>query len=162
MVGKYFKHDSFKDFKGVEHKFTVALVIEHIENAPKNKIRLATGVSVCCEKDEWNEETGKMISANRASAKHPESVYSSALAKSLLTDEVIQDALTKEADFVRENPGVFIKGYDQAKKRYLRRQKAEKLWVEMTEEERNLLVKLHENKFSDAYNEFVKGKFSIL
>lgn len=136
---------SFVDYKGLEHKFVVAatskvlpttlgesglicqnedkdLELSHevtwytdwdsdfVDNVVKS---LSIGVAICNPEDEFNEAIGlkKAIAKSRPAMYATHSGYVSA--------RLVKALLEQEAYYVKTNPGKYIKGYNEAEKKYL-------------------------------------------
>jgi len=174
MEKVYSKVSSFVDFSGRERQFAVVLlVIKGGDDVPSNCVRMATGVSFCHTKDTWNKETGIMIATNRArklltegpgrqSLSRGSAIITSPDLMYLITEDSIENVLTKTVEYVKTNPGRFIKGYDEMEKKHLENKAVAQLWGEMTDEERTFLTKVNKGEVSEAYKKFISKGYNII
>lgn len=83
-----------------------------IGNAKK---ALYIGVSICNPVDKYNVDLGYKIASARAKKYDPVLV---ACNSGILTEAVIHAILYQEMTYIKDNPGVIIKGYNEAKKKH--------------------------------------------
>lgn len=137
-----FKYGSFIDYKGVEHKFTVAGVViricqedeVYIESSNWDRIFIPTsiekilsvGISICnpgsetTKGDEYNRFRGEKQAQGRAiKLRDDTAVRVVAVTKSgMLNDKVVDAILEDTVENIKNNPGQFIKGYNAAEKKW--------------------------------------------
>jgi len=156
-----FKTDSFTDWLGKKHIFTVSCVVDYdlqgmfshevienafIEGSWEEKLNpldadIATktlffGVSICNPKDielgQYNEELGKKIAYNRALSPKVIRSFVAVSDPSFITKEMMEALLQKQVDNVKAHPEDYIKDYLKAKEKWEQRQKAEKEFGALT------------------------------
>lgn len=147
--------DSFTDYKGLEHKFVVAAVASVLDEAVFVEDRfnddfmgLATkvvrlGISICNPVDTFNEKVGILKASARAEQNDP-SIYFDG---NYFGKEAVVKALMEElAHEIKKNPGDFIEGYDESKRKYFLRLEMEKIASELTDFDKEIMAKLNKDK----------------
>ena len=156
--------DSFVDFKGEEHKI-VACALSQSPEESEDGCKLAVGwvgddsymdtydqdyaevyrvvsvgISVCHPTDTFDEERGKTNAYNKAlhDPKCP-TIYTKD--KGVASKTLVKAFLKQEVNFLKENPERIIKGYDQMKARFDKKQ-ALKARVEGLSDNEKLVMKL--------------------
>lgn len=156
--------DSFVDFKGEEHKI-VACALSQSPEESEDECNFAVGwvgndsymdtddqdyakiyrvvsigISVCHPTDTFNEERGKANAYNKAlhDPKCP-TIYTRD--KGVASKALVETFLKQEVNFLKENPERIIKGYNQAKARFDKKQ-ALKAKVESLSDNEKLVIKL--------------------
>ena len=157
--------DSFVDFKGEEHKIVACALSQSIEKS-EDGYKLAVGwvneedaficitdpdyaevcrvisigISVCHPTDTFDEKKGKANAYNKAlhDPKCP-TIYTRD--KGVASKALVQTFLKQEINFLKENPEKIIKGYNQMKARFDKKQ-ALKAKVESLSDNEKLIVKL--------------------
>lgn len=164
MNNEYFKTGSFTNFKGEEQQFVVACVLtkehEPIFNYNEDiidiKLRMGIGVSICDKRDQFDLERGKMIASERAKTTRRDVAYFSCNSViSALTEEGVERALNNEVQFVKDHPGAFIAGYDDAKRKYLRKQHIKELYDSLPEDEKNFFDKCKNETVTEGFQELI-------
>ncbi len=140
-----FVQGSFKDFRGFEHKFVIAGVIKSFDDTEENKSILlinrddyigsysgpsvykvlSIGISICnpgngtteYPGDTFSEKRGKLQAEGRAN-KYMDRLVSFTKG-GMLSEDVVDFFLTQTANNLVKNPGLFIKGYNAAAKKYI-------------------------------------------
>ena len=132
-----YKNGEFVDYMGNTHKFVVAAVstsnfdislnlyddfadvVEQDHAVPKG---IFIGVAICNPKDEFDEKKGKMIAYNKAvgvkDLNHP-AMYSTR--PGFINTEVVDALLNNIVNYVKKDPGSVIEGYDDAKRKYMKK-----------------------------------------
>lgn len=131
-----YKNGEFVDYMGNTHKFVVAAVStsnfdislnlyndfgDFVEerSVPKG---IFIGIAICNPKDEFDLEKGKMIAYNKAvgmkNLNHP-AMYSAR--PGFINTEVVDALLNNIVNYVKKDPGSVIEGYDDAKKKYMKK-----------------------------------------
>lgn len=124
-----FISDSFMDKTGAKHSFVIAAVSIPIDelcvtvcpaNPEESKFdsfvltkAVSLGYSFCNANDEFNLDLGKTIAEGRAK-KHLDRMLF-VTDSGLINTSVVTAILKQEADFVKANPQLFIKGYKEEK-----------------------------------------------
>ena len=136
METKFVK-GSFVDFKGIEHKFTLAGVVTKVDACTLvdneedfstysiDKV-LSIGISICNPGDsnkvgdEYNDKIGMFQAEGRAKVCRKENeIRKVFVTKGGMLNEFIVEAFLKDtAENLAKNPGLFIKGYNTAKKKW--------------------------------------------
>lgn len=144
-----YKHDSFKDYRGVEHKFTLCTISkrcdgEYIEYDGEgyeyyydiNKC-LTFGLAICNPNDEYNNIIGDNMAYNRAVSGDFKilSTRPGAINKNTV------DALMNDfVEFIKRNPNTIIKGYSESEKKWKSRQELIKEIDSLTQEDKNEIL----------------------
>lgn len=85
---------------------------------------LFIGVAVCNPKDEFDEEKGKMIAYNKATnAKNLHHPAMFTTRPGYINTEVVEALLNNIVNYIEKDPGSVIAGYDDAKKKFLKKAK---------------------------------------
>lgn len=156
--------DSFVDFKGEEHKIVACALSQSAEES-EDGCKLAVGwvsgdsymitcdpdyaevyrvvsigISVCHPTDTFDEEKGKANAYNKAlhDPKCP-TIYTKD--RGVASGTLVKAFLKQEVNFLKENPERLIKGYNQMKARFDKKQ-ALKARVEGLSDNEKLVVKL--------------------
>lgn len=81
---------------------------------------LLIGVSVCSPKDEFNKELGEKIAYSKAVNIKDVSTHTALYTPvpGLINDSVVTATLTNYAEYIKRNPGVVVKGYNEAERKY--------------------------------------------
>ena len=143
--------DKFVDYAGKEHQFIIAatkvalkntgscstFVVELTNGTGESlgnvQVGLQIGVSICNPVDEFSEKVGTLKAIARAKnsdialyAAHP----------GQMSDNLIRTYLAQEAEYIKENPEKYIKGYNDAKARFLKHKEMEKVKENFTDIEK--------------------------
>lgn len=141
--------DKFVDYAGKEHQFIIAATkvvfkdtgspfVVKLTNGTGEVLGdvqagLQIGVSICNPVDEFSEKVGTLKAIARAKnsdialyAAHPGQI----------SDNLIRTYLAQEAEYVKKNPEKYIKGYNDAKARFLKHQEMEKVKENFTDIEK--------------------------
>ena len=91
------------------------------------------GVSICNPVDKFSEKVGVLKAVARAKnseialyAAHP----------GQMSDNLVRTYLAQEAEYIKENPEKYIKGYNDAKARFLKHQEMEQVKENFTDIEK--------------------------
>lgn len=126
--------DSFINYKGIEQKFILCVkttecesaIFEFNENDDFITIiddtignddyysgirNLHIGVAICNPNDEFNEEIGKKIALGKAESSIPKLISTE---PGIINNAVVQALIQQEINYIKNNPGRFIPGYDEA------------------------------------------------
>lgn len=159
--------DSFVDYAGETHPFVIAAVSEDYtdgidcitilddEDMPigiEKGLRL--GVAICHPTDKFDEKIGTLKAIGRAEKSTP-ILYSAH--SGCINTEVVRALLKQEAEYLKHNPNLFIKGYNEAKERYLKNKEMNKLYDSLSEIEKVVIKESQKNpKFLDNVNTYLK------
>lgn len=139
-----YRDGEFVDYLGQTHKFVVAAVstsdldvIMYNTYTDDDKIiprGLFIGVSVCNPKDEYDEEMGKTIAYNKAvtlkNLNHP-AIYTTR--PGFINTDVVEALLDNIVRYIKKDPGSVISGYDDAKRKYLKKVEDDKFVSDSSE-----------------------------
>lgn len=141
--------DKFVDYAGKEHQFIIAatkvtfkntgfpFVVKMTNGTGKVlgdvQAGLQIGVSICNPVDEFSEKVGTLKAIARAK-KSDIALYVTHPGQ--MSDNLIRTYLAQEAEYVKENPEKYIKGYNDAKARFLKHQEMEKVKENFTDIEK--------------------------
>ena len=143
--------DKFVDYAGKEHQFVIAAIkgalkdpntsstfVVKITNGAGEVLGdvqagLRIGVSICNPVDEFSEKVGTLKAIARAK-KSDIALY--AAHPGQMSDNLIRTYLAQEAEYIKENPEKYIKGYNDAKARFLKHQEMEKVKKNFTDIEK--------------------------
>lgn len=143
--------DKFVDYAGKEHQFVIAAVKVVLKDADAGyplvmkiangtgealgcvQVGLQVGVSICNPVDKFSEKVGVLKAIARAKnsdvalyATHP----------GQMSDNLVRTYLSQEAEYIKANPEKYIKGYNDAKARFLKHQEMEKVKENFTDIEK--------------------------
>lgn len=152
--------DSFIDFKGENHRVVLCALSQTPESSDGDCLMVnwsngedidtsadichdvcrtvSIGVAICCPNDEksFSEEIGKKIAINRANDSVPKFV---SLFPGVVNTTLIKAFLEQEMDYIKKNPELFIKGYEEAKIRYEKKINFNKIITNLSELEANVV-----------------------
>ena len=151
-----YKSGEFVDYLGETHKFVVCAVsTKNLEDSEGNEVfnvlRMETyddyidevdfpralflGVSICNPKDEFDLEKGKTIAYNKATTvkniNHP-AIYTTR--PGFINTEVVEALLNNSVEYIKRDPGSVIPGYDEARKKYLKKKEDEEFLASVNPE----------------------------
>lgn len=146
MNDTFVAKDTIIDYAGKEHHFVIAAVRVKLEesddcsfivlaNGGLSSIRvgLQIGISICNPIDEFDEKVGVLKAIARAK-KNDCAIY--ACYKGQFSDALVNDYLKQEIKYIKENPGKYIKGYEDNKARFLKNQKIKEIEENFTDIEK--------------------------
>lgn len=153
-----YRKGEFVDYNGETHHFIVAAVSTtdvvmngslwltlydgntgHPVDAEEMTKGLFIGVSVCNPKDEFDEEKGKMIAYNKATnAKNLHHPAMFTTRPGYINTEVVEALLNNIVNYIKKDPGSVIAGYDEAKKKFLKKAKDQQFVDSSSKELRKL------------------------
>lgn len=160
--------DQFTDYAGQIHYFMIAGVsIEYedsLEVTAENDLEsefsiyidkgLHIGISICNPEDEFDEKIGALKAIGRAK-KSIAALYTTD--PGYINSKMVKALLEQEADYLKQNPELYIAGYDDAKKRYLKNKEMEDIKNNFTEVEKTIVDNVQKNpKFLDDVNKYIK------
>lgn len=139
--------DKFVDYADKEHQFVVAAVRVPLKNDDGNypdvmsmrstmgcvQMGLKIGISICNPLDGFDEKIGVLKAIARANNSEI-ALYTAHPGQ--LGDNLIRAYLEQEAQYVKANPDRYIKGYNDAKERFLKHQEMENIKENFTDIEK--------------------------
>ena len=162
-----FINDSFVDFAGKTHYFTVVATSTNKKGTyivneesgycfPPVETEIHLGVSICNPEDPFDGYKGITKATKRAD-------NSSAILyitkKCYGTNGLINALLKREAEYIKKNPGKYIKGYDEARVRYFKRKRMEDIENNLSDLEKSVIKEIEFNpKFLDKIQEYIQWK----
>ena len=161
-----FINDSFVDFAGKTHYFTVVatstnkkgtyIVKESGYCFPPVETEIHLGVSICNPEDPFDEYAG-IAKATKRADNSPAILYITK--KCYGTNGLINALLKREAEYIKKNPGKYIKGYDEARIRYFKRKRMEDIENNLSDLEKSVIKEIESNpKFLDKIQEYIQWK----
>ena len=140
----HFHSDYFVDYNNKVHKFIICAVTSNLSKEAGNIILTKSvkfGIAICNPCDTFDVKLGLDI-AQRKAENSDNIVYSTK--SGVLNDNTIKYLLKQEAEYVKKNPGCYIKGYREAEKIF--NQNKEK------EAKRNYIYNGFTSKEKEIYN----------
>lgn len=167
-----YKEGSFVDFQGTERKFIVCALSTSNFNNDEQEAYLTVynqnggvegetllpravfiGISVCNPLDEWDVEKGKMIAVSKARGFKADAPEKSAALfttrPGMISEILVQALLNREVEHVQEDPECVIKGYNQMKAQWTKKQELKKYIEEIPENLKELGTTLASLKTED-------------
>lgn len=125
-------HDSFVDYAGVKHEFVIVAVSQNLDDDYFGYIiskvddydtidvsrvakKVTLGIAFCNPCDTFNLEQGIKVATGRA-YKSEDGIYSTQ--KGYINTGLVTALLNREADFIKNNPGKYIAGYNKAEQKH--------------------------------------------
>lgn len=151
--------DSFTDFAGKEHLFIIAAVSSLYDESDQKTVvarvsgfiaenvaqvvkDIRIGVSICNPTDEFNEKVGILKATGRAKSSAPVLAVTEG---GFVSVPVIRALLSEQAKYIKENPGDYIKGYNESKEKYMKKVEMEKVEENFTEDEKKIIAKVEQD-----------------
>lgn len=169
--------DKFTDYAGVEHRFVVAvrkvnlkefnvktptvIDLDGLITLGGVNTGLQVGIAICNPIDEYDEYVGVLKALGRA-RKADCSLYTTFPGQ--LGTAVMQAYLEQEAQYIKNNPDKYIKGYKEAKENFFKAKEMEKLENNLTDMEKAIVEGVKKNpNFLDnvhTYLNYLGKKFT--
>lgn len=152
-----FKSGEFTDFLGETRQFTFAAISYETEEVVGYEVdnkeetisqlvddfkRLDLGVSVCNVGDEYNEELGRTVAEGKARKTPFACIVSDN--KGVINEAVVEAMLTQEVEYMKQNPGKYIAGYNKQKAEYEETLVTQQEYDALGEEGKNIVTTLSE------------------
>lgn len=162
-----FINDSFVDFAGKTHYFTVVATSTNKKGTyivneesgycfPPVETEIHLGVSICNPEDPFDGYKG-ITKATKRADNSPAILYINK--KCYGTNGLINALLKREAEYIKKNPGKYIKGYDEARVRYFKRKRMEDIENNLNDLEKSVIKEIEFNpKFLDKIQEYIQWK----
>lgn len=167
---EYIVRDKIIDFEGKEHQFIVVAIKETFKtplilaqreedksifteiNGIKALVKI--GIAICNPVDTFDNKIGFLKAMGRASNGD---ITICSVHSRQITDELVNVYLLQEAEYIKNNPDKFIKGYKDAKNRYLKRQEMKQLEENFTPIEKAIINETKKNKsFLDNIQKYIE------
>ena len=97
---------------------------------------VSIGVSICNPEDEFNYVVGCKKAQARAKNSNA-TLY--ATKSGMINTTMVTGLLTQEAEYLKNNPDVYIKGYEESKRAYLEKQKKADIFTALPEQAKDTI-----------------------
>lgn len=171
MYKVVYKHGTFINYKGSATEFILAAVsipadyvlvpvgddfeLDYGEAVDSPKI-LSLGLAVCREGDTWDEELGKKIAYNKAIKRRDHVLATTD--SGIINTKVVEAIAEQEAAYMQVNPGRYIAGYDESKKKYFLEKSRVEYLNSLTQKEKLAIEVMASVKEPDKFLEAVEHK----
>lgn len=164
--------DAFVDYAGKTHNFVIAAISNELVDEDgvlpivmkvKNLVAecgdslekgVSIGIAICNPEDEFSEQVGVLKATARARNSSP-ILYTTG--KGYVNQTLVRALLQQEANYLKNNPEVYIPGYNDSKERYLKNKKMEEMKDNFTEVEKIVVDGVKRDpKFLDNVNTYLK------
>lgn len=160
--------DQFVDYAGQIHYFMIAGVSIEYEDSLEVTTGagieadfcgyldkgLHIGISICNPEDKFDEKIGALKAIGRAK-KSIAALY--ATNPGYINSKMVKALLEQEAEYLKQNPELYIAGYAESKERYLKRKEMNTIKDNFTEVERIIVDSVQKDpKFLDNVNKYLK------
>lgn len=126
-------HTYFEDFTGEERPVTLC-ALSIIDNLATHGLdeEYVIAAKVCSigvaighisDKKTWSRELGEKIAYNKALNWYSNGNFITASKEGLISSEMVDALLAREAEYIQLNPGAYIKGYNEYKDKWLNKSK---------------------------------------
>lgn len=150
---EFYKHIVVKDFRNNDKN--IVFCANYFKSVMYKCNILVISCAICHEDDTFNLETGKKIAYNKTLQINKRDVIITTNRSGVLTEEIIQSILEKHADYIKNDLGFVIDGYNQAKKRFEEKNKIKEKYYNLSSDEQALTKTLSEMSKSKL-DEFIK------
>ena len=138
---------TFKEAEGIEfdadkddrvETFAVSYADTYgcLDNYDKVVKSVSIGVSICNPEDEFNYVVGCKKAQARAKNSNA-TLY--ATKSGMINTTMVTGLLTQEAEYLKNNPDVYIKGYEESKRDYLEKQKKADIFTALPEQAKDTI-----------------------
>lgn len=153
-----YRISKFTDYKGDSHSVVICAISQTPETISSNLIvgwtddgcefdynrdpycdivrTVSVGISICHPADKFDEEIGKRIARNKALEAIPV-LY--ATEKGIINRLLVEGLIQQELEFLKRNPGKYIKGYDEAQEKYKTANKLKKELDNLSNDEASVI-----------------------
>lgn len=113
---------------------------------------LKLGVAICNPEDEFNEKVGQHKALARARNSDPV-LFASSENPGIINSMMVEALLKQEAEYIKNNPERYIKGYKEAQEKYLQREEMLEIEENFSSLEDEVLEALREDPhyFDDVF-----------
>ena len=138
---------TFKEAEGIEfdadkddhvETFAVSYADSYgcLDNYDKVVKSVSIGVSICNPEDEFNY----IVGCKKAQARAKNSNATLYATKSgMINTTMVTGLLTQEAEYLKNNPDAYIKGYEESKRAYLEKQKKADIFTALPEQAKDTI-----------------------
>lgn len=168
--------DSFVDYAGKTHHFVIAAVSEMLESENSDSLLVMQveghngeliqsslvgyvekgvriGISICNPEDKFDEKVGTLKAIARA---RNSGIALYAADRGYINTALVRAFLQQEAEHLKNNPDMYIQGYNDAKARYLKKKGMEELKGNFSEVERIIVDSVQKDpKYLDNVNKYL-------
>ena len=159
--------DSFVDYAGKTHHFVIAAVSKPCEENTASVIwddwtvevqeslskGLSIGISICNPEDTFDEKVGVLKAVSRAQKSDPVLYVTN---PGYINSTLVKAFLQQEANYLKNNPELYIEGYSDAKKRYLKKKNMEEMKDNFSSTEKIIVEEVQKNpKFLDNVSTYL-------
>lgn len=155
-------YGGFVDYAGKKHFYTIAAAIEDARDLSVISIdnevivdcfqSISIGIAICNPEDHYDYKYGAKLAKSRALQADPV-FFATIKANSKIIDTILQST----ADSINRDPGKYIPGYNDAKKKYGEAQSIMQMRKNFTDEEISILSKVLSSPSSlDKIYKYVK------
>lgn len=130
------------------------------ESVTKVSKCLHLGVSICHAEDTYNERTGIAKATHRARNSDPVLFVAK---NGYINSKMVRAFLEQEAEYIQNNPGCVIEGYDAQRDKYVASETLKQEYENLSVEDKNLvniLAEIDVNKMKEL-QKFVKARNEI-
>ena len=138
---------TFKEAEGIEfdadkddrvETFAVSYADSYgcLDNYDKVVKSVSIGVSICNPEDEFNYVVGCKKAQARAKNSNA-TLY--ATKSGMINTTMVTGLLTQEAEYLKNNPDAYIKGYEESKRAYLEKQKKADIFTALPEQAKDTI-----------------------
>ena len=107
-----------------------------LDNYDKVVKSVSIGVSICNPEDEFNYVVGCKKAQARAKNSNA-TLY--ATKSGMINTTMVTGLLTQEAEYLKNNPDAYIKGYEESKRAYLEKQKKADIFTALPEQAKDTI-----------------------
>lgn len=156
--------DFFEDFSGKKHFFIIAAISDPSTKGMVKSYNnefvgfvdkgLHLGISICHPDDNFNEKIGAAQAINRAKSNSPSLFVKD---KGQINTTLVQAFLKQEAEYLKNNPNKYIKGYADAERRWNKDKEMREFEKSLSETDKIVVEKVRQNpSFIDNIQEYLK------
>lgn len=158
--------DSFIDYAGKVHHFTIAAISKTLEDvaavtASSTEYGIALkglylGIAICNPIDTYSKELGTYKAIARA-RNSDAALFASD--PGFINTKLVNAFMEQEASYLKNNPEKYIKGYSEAKIRFLKKQEMEQLGESFGELENTIIEEVTKDpKYLNKIEKYLKWK----
>lgn len=145
--------DSFVDFEGKTHKYTIVaisvledpccnvLVFENKEDTSGTEVGIVKsvrlGISICNPDDEWDEKIGYSIALQRARNNMEYALY--ATKRGMINTQLVTALLSQESNYIKNNPSSVISSYKELEKAYREKKQKTELYSKLPDSDKSVI-----------------------